>query len=106
MEASSGHRVAAVRTDNGGELLGRDLKAFFAACGVQHELSAPYTPQQNGKAERLNRTSEDRVRALLADAALPLRLWREAVLAWGFLARSQAAWRQSHPLPLGLHRQA
>jgi transposase InsO family protein len=64
LEASSGHRVAAVRTDNGGEFLVRDLKAFFAARGVQHELSAPYTPQQNGKAERLNRTLEDRVRAM------------------------------------------
>jgi transposase InsO family protein len=62
--------VAAVRSDNGGEFVEMELAAFFAARGVNHELSASYKPQQNGKAERLNRSLEDRVYRQFYGAAL------------------------------------
>jgi transposase InsO family protein len=41
------------------------LSAFFRSKGIIHQYSAPYSPQQNGSAERLNRTLNDRVRAML-----------------------------------------
>jgi hypothetical protein len=42
-------------------------------------LSAAYTPQQNEAAERLNRTLNDRVRAMLVDSGADLELWAEAI---------------------------
>ena len=47
--------------------------------GIRFEKSSPYTPEQNGDAERQNRTIFDRVRTILIDAGLPLFLWVEAV---------------------------
>eukprot|EP00983_Pelagomonas_calceolata_P015512 491601-Pelagomonas_calceolata.AAC.1 len=44
-----------------------------------HETTAPYTTEQNGKAEQLNRTPMERVRAMLQDAKLPNNLWAEAI---------------------------
>jgi len=47
--------------------------------GIHHETTSPYTPEQNGDAERQNRSIFDRVRTVLIDAGLPLSLFAEAV---------------------------
>jgi len=75
----SGHRCRVVRTDNGTEYVNAELKQFFTARGIIHQTSVAYTPEQNGAAERLNRTLLERVRAMLTDAGLPGALWAEAV---------------------------
>jgi transposase InsO family protein len=46
--------------------------------GVVVEFTTPYTPEQNGVAERLNRTLTTKIRAMLAEAGLPQWLWGEA----------------------------
>lgn len=43
-----------------------------------HELTVPYTPQQNGVAERMNRTLVEKAKCLLFDAGLPMYYWAEA----------------------------
>lgn len=48
------------------------------------ERSAPYTPEQNGAAERLNRVLIEKVRAMLLDSGLPMKYWAEAVVAANF----------------------
>ena len=79
LETRTGQRVCTVRTDNGGEYVNNELNSFFKLKGITHETTAAYTPQQNGKAERLNRTLLEKVRALLADSSLPDELWAEAL---------------------------
>ena len=79
LENQSGRNLRVVRTDRGGEYLNKDLNDFYAHKGIVHETTAPYTPEQNGKAERLNRTLMERVRAMLQDAKLSYNLWAEAV---------------------------
>jgi transposase InsO family protein len=78
LENLSGHKLRAVRTDRGGEYLNRELDRYFAGKGVLHQTTAPYTPEQNGKAERLNRTIMERVRAMLVESNLDQALWAEA----------------------------
>ena len=47
--------------------------------GIRHEFTIPHTPQQNGVAERLNRTLIEGVRTMLADSRLPHRFWAGAL---------------------------
>ena len=85
LETQTGGKVVAVRTDRGGEYVNQELSAWFGERGVQHQLTAPYTPQQNGRAERLNRTLMERVRAMLLGAGLPPELWAEAVVTANYV---------------------
>ena len=47
--------------------------------GIRHEYTIPKTPEQNGVAERLNRTLVESSSSMLLDANLPQRFWAEAV---------------------------
>ena len=53
--------------------------------GIRHELSVPYSPQQNGVAERMNRTLVKTARSMLAHAGLPDTFWAEAVEAAAYI---------------------
>ncbi|CAI7732468.1 unnamed protein product [Closterium sp. NIES-53] len=69
-EREAGAKVKILRSDRGGEYMGKDLESFLEEKGITHQLSVAYTPQQNGAAERLNRTLIDLARAMLAHAQL------------------------------------
>src|SRR6267154_3555460 len=84
-ENSSGFRVKIFRSDNGGEFIGAAFSAELVHAGIQRQLSAPYAHQQNGKAERVIRTLERRMYAMLDFACLSRSLWGEAVLTAGYL---------------------
>ena len=53
-----------LRCDNGSEYISQELKAFCASKGVMLETTVRYSPEQNGAAERLNRTLLDKVRPM------------------------------------------
>ena len=65
--------------DNGKEYISAEVRRFLAEQGIRVELTAAYSPSQNGVAERLNRTLVEHARAMLAEHNLPLFLWPEAV---------------------------
>lgn len=73
--------IKALRSDNGKEYDNNNFKQFFAKHGIKHELTAPYSPQQNGLAERMNRTIIEKVRCMILDAKLSKKFWAEAVCA-------------------------
>ncbi|CAI7914311.1 unnamed protein product [Closterium sp. NIES-54] len=75
----SGHKVKVIRTDNGGEFIGADFEAVLKKKGIQHQLTVPYNPQQNGVAERFNRTLQEGARTLLGRAGLPDPFWVTAL---------------------------
>ena len=85
LETQSGQKLRKMRTDRSAEYLNNELKDFYSAKGIVHQTTAPYTPEQNGKAERLNRTLMERVRAMLQDAKLPNSLWAEAVTTANYI---------------------
>jgi hypothetical protein len=74
-----GHSVRRFRSDHGGEFVGKDFLAFLASRGTVNEFSAPYTPEQNGVAERKNRTLSEMARCMLLAAGLPRSFWAEAI---------------------------
>ena len=79
IEKSSGKKLKTLRTDNGGEYTSTKFTAYLKAEGVRHECTIPKTPEQNGVAERLNRTLVESSRSMLLDAKLPHKFWAEAV---------------------------
>ena len=70
--------MKALSGDNGGEYISNEFKNFCSKEGIQRELIAPHNPQQNGVAERNNRTLVGATGAMLHDQGLPLHLWVEA----------------------------
>ncbi len=56
MENKIGHKIKVLRSDNGGEFVFKKFDTYLTECGIQQQTSAPYSPQQNGVAERANRT--------------------------------------------------
>ncbi|KAJ9556482.1 hypothetical protein OSB04_011096 [Centaurea solstitialis] len=61
------------------EFKNADLNSFCEEKGIERQYSAPRTPQQNGVAERRNRTLIEAARTMLADSKLPITFWAEAV---------------------------
>ena len=66
--------------DNGTEYSNSSFWDFFRTNGIHLHFSYPYTSQLNGKAERLNRTIGNMIRALLIQASMPPSFWAEALL--------------------------
>ena len=77
--------VRKIRSDNGTEFVNHTLDSFLQSKGIEHNLSAPYSPQQNGVVERRNRTLVEAARAMLNFAHLSLYFWAEAVLTACFV---------------------
>ena len=78
-ERLTGRKLKSIRSDNGGEYCSVSIRNYFASTGIAHEMTAPYSPQQNGVAERTNRILLDKARAMLLDLEVPQFLWAEAV---------------------------
>jgi hypothetical protein len=79
LENQTGHKVKVVRSDRGSEFVNADMLEFFNSKGIRHDTSAPYTPQQNGRAERFNRSLKEKVRILLLQAEAPQSMWADAL---------------------------
>ncbi|KAJ9552679.1 hypothetical protein OSB04_016724 [Centaurea solstitialis] len=79
VENKTNLRVKVIRSDNGTEFKNADLNSFCEEKGIERQYSAPRTPQQNGVAERRNRTLIEAARTMLADSKLPITFWAEAV---------------------------
>ena len=79
LERQTGNKIKCVRSDRGKEFLNEELRTFLNSSGIKQETSAPYTPQQNGNAERFNRTIIEKVRAVLLDSGLDKSFWNYAV---------------------------
>jgi transposase InsO family protein len=68
-----------IRSDNGTEFKNLQIEWFLEEEGIKHEFSSPYTPQQNGVAERKNRTLLYMERTMLDEYKTPDRFWVEAI---------------------------
>jgi len=67
-----------LRTDNGGEFCGKEFEQFCKQCGITCQTTTPYTPEQDGVTEKMNRTLMEKARSMLSGARLGHELWEEA----------------------------
>ncbi|GKD87703.1 ribonuclease H-like domain-containing protein, partial [Tanacetum coccineum] len=72
-------KVKVIRCDNGTEFKNKVMNQFCEMKGIKREFSVARTPQQNGVAERKNKTLIEAARTMLADSKLPTTFWAEAV---------------------------
>jgi transposase InsO family protein len=74
-----GTKVNKIRSDNDTEFKNTQVEDFLDEEGIKHEFSATYTPQQNGVAERKNRTLIEIARTMLDEYKTSDQFWAEAV---------------------------
>jgi hypothetical protein len=79
VECQYGQNKLAIRSDNGSEFKNYTLNDFLSEEGIQHQYSVAYTPQQNGVAERKNRTLMDMARSMLAEFKSPYNFWAKNI---------------------------
>ena len=72
--------VKKMRTDNGGEYVSQVFKGILVENKIKLETSSPYSPHQNGTAERGWRTVFNMARCLLSESKLPKSFWTYAVM--------------------------
>jgi hypothetical protein len=93
VEILSEKKIKILRFDNEGEYTSDDFKTFRREVGIKRELTTPYNPQQNGVAERKNRSIEESVKAMMNDQNLSMFLWGEAAMTTVYVQN-----RSPHPV--------
>ena len=77
--------IKALRTDCGREYLSEQFKEPYDEKGIIRQLTMPRTPQQNGVAERRNRTLLEMVRSIMTQANLLILYWGDAILTAAYI---------------------
>lgn len=78
-------KIKAIRSDNAMEYKDKKVQQYLMEKGIRWQSSCPYTPQQNGVAERKNRTIVEKARTILSEASAPKKLWAEASYTANYL---------------------
>lgn len=74
-----------LRSDRGKEYVNKQTVDYLKEEGIKMELTAPFSPQQNGKVERKNRYLIKMARCMIIDSGLAKKYWREAVVTANYL---------------------
>ena len=79
MENQLNAKIKKIRTDNGREYVNKSFAQLCRKAGIVHQTTVPYSPQQNGMAERMNRTLVERARSMIHHSNIDAMWWAEAV---------------------------
>ena len=85
IENASGKKIKILRSDNGGEYVNNGLLHIYSQSGIYIRHSIPYTPQQNGVAERKNRSLKEITTCMLELKKLAAILWVESMHAAAYI---------------------
>ena len=81
-ENQTGRSIKVLRDDKGGEYSSKEFAKYLALAGIDRQRTAPGTPQQNGVAERFNRTAQERVTSMLTESEFSPGFWAEALTTY------------------------
>ena len=105
MENETGLKIKRVRSDNGGEYRDNRFREFCANNGIKMETTVPMTPLQNGVAERMNRTLNERAISMRIHAGLPKMFWAKAVNTAAYLInRGPFLWMVKYRKKFGVEK--
>ncbi|KAH9793669.1 retrovirus-related pol polyprotein from transposon RE1 [Citrus sinensis] len=74
-------KITIFQSDGGGEFNSTAFIKHLENCGITRQISCPYTPEQNGVAERKHRHINETALTMMFHASLPLKLWVDSFLA-------------------------
>ena len=77
VETQIGRKIKVLQYDNGGEYTSNPFLQVCQNEGIKRHFTVRHTPQQNGMAERMNRTLLEKVRHMLSNASLDKTFWTE-----------------------------
>ena len=80
-ENQTGRKIKKFRCDKGGEYMSNEFIGYLDSCGIAKQYTCRNRPQQNGVAERANRTLDERITAMLEESGLSKRYWGECLAA-------------------------
>jgi len=78
VETQIGYKIQCLRSNNGKEYISTKFNQFCEEAGIEHQLIAPYTPEQNGISERRNRSVMEMTRCMFHEKELLKTFWAEA----------------------------
>ena len=78
-------KVLKITCDGGKEFINNELETFCVNRGIEVNQANPYTPEQNGVAERMNRTLIEGAKAMIKDSGLPKSYWPSAVATMAYI---------------------
>jgi hypothetical protein len=84
-EHRRGIKIKGLRTDGVNEYTNRESQDYLKEHGIRSERSSPQTPQQNGQAERLNKTIIEMARCLMITVGLGHEYWQYAATIANFI---------------------
>ena len=76
-ENERNRKIKCLRSNNGDEFTSNEFNEFCEKHGIKRQFSAAKIPEQNGVAERRNRTIQESSRTMLNKAKLHDGYWRE-----------------------------
>ncbi|KAI5342698.1 hypothetical protein L3X38_010574 [Prunus dulcis] len=79
VELQSGYKVKKLRSDRGGEYTSHEFNKLCDEMGMERQLTVAYSPQQNGVAERKNRTIVEMAKCMMIEKGMPLEFWAKTV---------------------------
>lgn len=85
VETQTGKKIKKIRSDRGGEFKSEQFTRLLEENGIERQFTVAYSPQQNGVAERRNRTLMDMARSMLKDKGMPDEFWAEATFTAAYL---------------------
>ena len=91
VEKQSGHQIIKLRSDNGEEYVNSKFATFCTEQGIQQQHTIPYTPQQNGVAERKNHTLKEMANCMIQSKGLSLQYWVEAIICANYIVNRTPA---------------
>ncbi|KAL2236674.1 UNVERIFIED_CONTAM: Retrovirus-related Pol polyprotein from transposon TNT 1-94 [Sesamum indicum] len=99
VENETGLQVKCLRSDSGGEYSSEGIKNYCADHGIRMQKTIPGTPQQNGVAERMNRTLNERARCMRLKSGLPKMFSADAVNTAAFLINQRPSVSLNNRIP-------
>ena len=93
VEVEKGMSISRIRSDNGTAFKNKKFIEFCEYKGIEHNFSAPYTPQQNGVVERKNRTLAEMARTMLSENNIPGYFWGEAINTACYIINRALIWK-------------
>ncbi|UYV68969.1 hypothetical protein LAZ67_6001832 [Cordylochernes scorpioides] len=99
IENTTNKRIKKFRSDNGTEFNNQELESNLKRNGIEHQRTTFFSPSQNGRCERTNRSLIEGARALLIESGLPIKFWAEAMNTYTYLKNRTPSYHNTNKTP-------